>query len=635
MMDYHEHNQEKKLPVPSKVRFLISIFLLCIVAFYILIKFAEIMLNDSSQSQSVTTNTFQERGPILDRNGRILALQTRLGNITLWKPEMKDLDILSHELEAITGIPANELAVSISESRADFVYIQKRVDQSVIKAVETAKADGELRGVGIEPVLGRIYPEKNLASQIIGFVGDDADTGLAGIEYAFESELAPQNSSTGNRIGGSQVILTIDSNVQYILEEIAEKTLTENKAEAVMLIAMNPKSGDILGSASLPSFDPNDIRNSDEMSRMDRSAIWAYEPGSVFKVFSLAALMDSGSIDENTIFNCNGRYERTTNTGETITIRCLGSHGNVTAREIMIYSCNAGAAYAADTLSSSQFYQSMRNFGFGARTFAGNSGETAGVFRAPERWSARSKPTIAMGQEISVSAYQMVQAASAIANEGMLVHPKIVSRIISNDGKVIKTYNNGDPERIINGETSRAIRRYMEDVTLNIGTGWRANVEDISLAVKTGTAQLINPETGAYSDTDFIASCIALLPAENPSLILYIAIVKPQGSSYLGGRIAAPPIREAAESLIDYIGIPRGRNPQVSHTGTITVNPEVSAEIGENMPDFAGFSKRQLMPLLMREDLHVEIRGDGWVVRQNPQPGTPLNSGDSIILELE
>ncbi len=628
-MTYNEHNQPKK--PPSKIRFLIFISLLCLAGLYILVRYALIMLDPSPPVSTFARETLGERGPILDRNGRILAIQTRLGNISLWKPEMEDPDILARELEPITGISASELKDKITQSPSDFVYIQKKVDQSVIKAIQAAKAAGGLRGIGVEPVVGRIYPEKNLASQIIGFVGDDADVGLAGIEYAFESELSPREGSPG----GSQVILTIDGNVQHILEEIAGKTLRENEADSVMLIAMDPRTGDILGSASLPDFDPNDIRSSNDKSRMDRPAVWSYEPGSVFKVFSMAALMDSGTIHEHTVFNCNGRYERTTSTGEKITIRCLGSHGPVTAREIIIYSCNAGAAYAADTLGSDQFYYMLRKFGFGARTLAGNPGETAGFFRPADRWSARSKPTIAMGQEIAVSALQMIQGATAIANDGILVHPKVVSRIISNDGKLVKTYDNGDPERILSSETARAMRRYMKDVTLDIGTGWRANVEDLSLAVKTGTAQLIDPSTGTYSDKDFIASCIALLPADNPSLILYIAIVKPQGASYLGGRIAAPPIREAAEALIDYLGIPRGRNPQVSHSGSLSIDPGVPAVVGEIMPDFRGYSKKQLIPLLMRDDLLVDIRGDGWVKRQTPLPGTPLNPGDSIVLELE
>jgi cell division protein FtsI (penicillin-binding protein 3) len=175
----------------------------------------------------------------------------------------------------------------------------------------------------------------------------------------------------------------------------------------------------------------------------------------------------------------------------------------------------------------------------------------------------------------------------------------------------------------------------MMDVTSNIGTGWRANVEDLSLAVKTGTAQLIDPETNTYSATDFIASCIALLPAESPSLVLYLAIIKPQGSSYLGGRIAAPPIREAAEALINYLGIPRGRNPQRIHSGEISLPSIHYPAVNEYVPNFTGVAKRLLQPLLVREDLRFRVTGNGWVVRQSPAPGTPLTRNTVIYLELE
>jgi cell division protein FtsI (penicillin-binding protein 3) len=179
------------------------------------------------------------------------------------------------------------------------------------------------------------------------------------------------------------------------------------------------------------------------------------------------------------------------------------------------------------------------------------------------------------------------------------------------------------------------MRSYMMDVTSSIGTGWRANVEDLSLAVKTGTAQIIDPKTGAYSSTDFIASCIAMLPAENPSLVLYLVIVKPQGASYLGGRIAAPPIREAAEALINYLGIPRGRNPQISHSGALSIPALPYPAVNETVPNFTGVAKRLLIPLLLRDDLQMQIYGDGWVVRQSPAPGTPITPDTVIILELE
>ncbi|QQO08324.1 penicillin-binding protein [Breznakiella homolactica] len=616
-------------PPPSKKRFIIFASMLALAALYIVVRYVVVMVNPPDTNPFGPRRSFVERGPILDRNGRILAIQTRLGNITLWKPEADDMETLIRELSPVLETPPEVLRDTIEFSYSDFVYLKRRADQSTVKAVEEAKAEGRLRGVGIEPIVGRIYPEKNLASQIIGFVGDD-NTGLAGIEYAFDQQLGPNDGSPG----GSQIILTIDANVQHILEEIARKTYTENEAEAVMLMAMDPRSGEILGSASIPDFDPNDIRASDERSRMDRPAIWAYEPGSVFKIFSLAALMDSGAIRGNTVFTCNGRYERVTNLGERITIRCLGSHGPVTARDIIIYSCNAGAAYAADRLDAASFYQGLRNFGFGGRTGAGAPGETAGFLRPVERWSERSKPTITMGQEIAVSALQMVQAASAIANDGILIPPKIVSRIVSPDGRSVRPYESGQAVRILDSETAQAIRSYMVDVTSGIGTGWRANVEDLSLAVKTGTAQLIDSSTGAYSDEDFIASCIALLPAESPSLVLYLVIVKPK-SEYLGGRIAAPPIREAAEALVDYLGIPRGRNPQISHSGEVSITANPAAAIGETMPDLTGYSKRQLLPLILREDIRVEVIGDGWVRRQNPPAGTPVSPGDTVTLELE
>jgi cell division protein FtsI (penicillin-binding protein 3) len=474
-----------------------------------------------------------------------------------------------------------------------------------------------------------------LAAQIIGFAGDE-NTGLGGIEYAFEEELAPKGpgSTGGTRIGGNQIFLTIEVNVQYILESIAGQIMKDSRAESVMFMAMDPRSGDILGSASLPGFDPNDFRNSNENSRMDRPAIWAYEPGSVFKILSLSALMDSGAISGNTVFTCNGHYERVTSRGERITINCLAAHGRVSARDIIVYSCNAGAAYAADHLGAVPFYSLLRDFGFGARTGAGNPGETAGFLRSSERWSDRSKPTISMGQELAVSALQMLQAASAVANDGIMTPPRIVSRIVSADGKISRNYSAGESRRVLKAETARAMRSYMMDVTSSIGTGWRANVEDLSLAVKTGTAQIINPQTRAYSSTDFIASCIALLPAEAPSLILYLVIVKPQGE-FLGGRIAAPPIREASEALINYLGIPRGRNPQITHTGAVSIPSVPYPVVDGTVPDFTGVSKRQLLPLLLRDDLTFQLSGDGWVVRQSPAPGTALAPDTVIVLEFE
>ncbi|GHV28861.1 penicillin-binding protein [Spirochaetia bacterium] len=628
-----ENQAKPLLEAERKKRFIIFITIFALLSIAVLVHYAILMLGPSDPAGLPSSRPFVERGPILDRNGRVLALQTRLGNVTVWRPDVVDREILSRDLALILGLPAVTIESRIATSPSDFIYLKKQVEQSTIREIENLKAEGRLRGVGVEAIVGRIYPEKRLASQIIGFVGNENNNGLAGIEYALESELSPpQVKASGG--SGNQVFLTIDENVQHILEDIGERVRKENQAEAVLFLAMDPRTGDILGSASLPDFDPNDINSSDESSRMDRPAIWAYEPGSVFKVFSMAALLDSEAISDNTVFVCNGRYERVTNRGERVVINCLDTHGPVTARDIIIKSCNAGAAYAADKIGAEDFFGLLHNFGFGARTGAGTPGESAGYLLPPANWDGGTKPTISMGQAISVSALQMVQAASALANDGVLVSPRLISRIVSPKGEVLRSYQAVQGRRILKPETAWALRSYMVDVTSDIGTGWRANIRDLSLAVKTGTAQMIDPKTRAYSQTDFIASCIALLPAENPSLILYIAIVKPRGD-FLGGRIAAPPIREAAEALVDYLGIPRGRNPQVSHSGSISLPPVLNPVVDTVVPNFGGYSKRELLPLLFREDLHITITGEGWVRRQSPPPGTPLNADTVIILELE
>jgi cell division protein FtsI (penicillin-binding protein 3) len=241
-----------------------------------------------------------------------------------------------------------------------------------------------------------------------------------------------------------------------------------------------------------------------------------------------------------------------------------------------------------------------------------------------------------MGQEIAVSALQMLQAATAVANDGLLVQPRVVSMIRSDDGQTERAFATSVPKRVFKAETAKAIRSYMADVTsAESGIAWRATMEDLSMSVKTGTAQMIDPLTNAYSETDYIASCIAMLPAESPSLILYMVIVKPQSGSYYGSRIAAPRIREAAEALVDYLGIPRGKNQQLNHSGSILLENTAALVIDGVVPNFSGYSKRELMPLLLRDDLRIELNGDGWVRYQNPSAGTPLTPDTIITLELE
>jgi cell division protein FtsI (penicillin-binding protein 3) len=307
----------------------------------------------------------------------------------------------------------------------------------------------------------------------------------------------------------------------------------------------------------------------------------------------------------------------------------------VNIERILEFSCNAGAAYAADRVEKVDFYDRLRGFGFGSRTGLVVPSETPGVLASPETWSLRSKPTIGMGQEIFVSAVQMVAAATAIANGGILMKPYVVRRALERDGSIAYANEPQAVRRAVSAETAAAILADMEAVSGEAGTGKRAKVADIRMAVKTGTAQMIDPETQRYSEKDYIASTLAIFPADAPRAIVYLAIVKPSlGPSYYGGRIAAPLVKEAADAVLNVRGIARGANPTVSHPGAVTLPPVVPVAIGEVMPDLTGVPKRLLMPLLARKDINVRMSGEGYVVSQSPSPGAAVANGAELVLEF-
>lgn len=602
----------------------------------VLVSYGMIMLKPFSQPlPSVIT---RERGAILDRNGKILAIQTTVYNLSVTPSAVKDVDNCAKILSPIIGISAEKIADQINQvkddPKKDFLYLKKRINQAEHDEIADAVQSCNLYGLRMEKTVSRSYPENSLAAQLIGFMGDDG-TGLSGIEYSCQSVLAPPEDITKVNTYGKNVLLTIDSNLQFKLEQIAGKAMEDTQAESLMLVAAEAKTGEILSYISLPAPNLNYYRSSSPEEQMNRPAMYAYEPGSVFKIFSVASFLDAGVITPDETFLCDGVFEIKTANGEHIRMTCLEHHGLLTARGALQYSCNDALAQMSQKINSEYFLQQLRDFGFGSKTGIELPGETKGSVKntTDKLWSGRSKPTISIGQEISVSALQMVQAATAVANGGKPVQLTVISKIVDKNGNTVFQHVPQEKEPVISKKTADYILSCME-TTAVAGTGSRANIGDVSIGVKTGTAQMLDPEKGGYSDTDFLSNCVAVFPVEDPEIILYIVITKAKGETY-AGRIVAPVIHEAANAIIDYLGLQRSSAVSLRHSGKIEIPVDKPIVIEKVIPDFTGYPKRMLTGLLDRKDLNIVIKGEGWVVSQNPPPGTPVRENMVIELNLE
>ena len=424
----------------SKFRLCIVFSLFGILALYILIVFGKLCF--TSVENNIEKKIETERGSILDVTGKPLAVSAKFYHVGV-KPSY--IESYKEELAECLSEPLKttkeELLSIIDNAPSDFVYLKKRITESECDYVKYVLRENDLGGVSFDELVGRVYPENALASQVVGFMGD-AGTGLSGIEYSMQSVLAPEVQivdkayDSHNNGKGKNVYLTIDSNLQYKLEKIANEAMENTGAESLMLIAAEAKTGEILSYISLPAANLNEYQYSSQEERTDRPAVLAYEPGSVFKIFSVASFIESGAISENDRFLCDGRCEIIGPSGEKAVITCLDHHGWLTAREALQYSCNDVLAQMSQKIDSELFLRYIRNFGFGARTEIQLPGETRGSVKttSDKLWSIRSKPTISIGQEISVSALQMVQATTALTNGGavpaQIAHAVLLQRAL-------------------------------------------------------------------------------------------------------------------------------------------------------------------------------------------------------------
>ena len=600
---------------------------------YVLVLYAKLAF--TPVSSIVSSAPPVQRGSIVDRNGKPLAVQTNFYHVGVTPHLVRNKAQFADDVSGPLGMESSDIMRILEQnSAASFVYLKKKITQTAyaeLKKITDAKG---YVYVNYDRIPGRIYPENALASQLIGYMGDDGK-GLAGIEYSMQSYLQPsEKDGNAKESQEKNVYLTIDANLQYKLEEIARDTMRTTQAESMMLIAADAKNGEILSYISLPSANLNEYSYASVAETVDRPAMEAYEPGSVFKIFTVSVACDQGLIRPDDSFLCDGMYERRIKGGEAVRIKCLDRHGWLTARDALKYSCNDVLGQISDRISDDDFIAKIRALGFGQRTEIELPGETYGSVKDSDSalWSVRSKPTIAIGQEISVSALQMVQAATAIANKGIPLKLTLVKRITNKDGSVFYEHTTVPKERVLKQSTAEYVLSCME-TTATSGTGSRARLNDISLGVKTGTAQMAS-KSGGYSTTDFLSNCMAIFPVEDPQIILYIVVEKAKGETY-AGRIVAPVIAKAADEIIDYLGMSRGDAASLEHSGKISISAARPIILGKKLPDFTGLSKRDIMNLVNSNGIQVKINGSGWVKSQNPAPGTPVSENMIIELNLE
>ena len=624
---------------PSRVRIRILMAISIAVALVIFIRFAFIMLSPSKKaSVSNRTPAVAERGSIVDRNGRLIALQTRLYSVTAWKPEIDDPVKIGNLLGAILDMESSSISQMLADNRASrFVFIKRQVTPTQSNKVRRLIEEGELSGISLQEELGRHYPMKELAAPLIGYVGID-NIGLDGLEYSFNRVLIPGSvTAEVDRIYGNSVHLTLDMNVQFLVENIAQEAWENFSPDSMMIMILDAKTAEILAWVSRPAYDPNTFAQSSQNQRINRPLAIAYEPGSVFKVFSWSILLDMGAVSSDDEFRTASGYEPETFTRYGIPpITDIHNYGILSLREALILSSNVAIANASENISDTDFYRSLKNFGFGNPTGLPLSGESHGLLNPVSGWSVRSKPTIAIGQEVGVSAIQVAAAATTLANGGILLRPRIVSKVVAADGSLVKEYPRNPVREVISPKTAKMMLNLMEQTVISpLGTSHKAAVPGLRISAKSGTAQITDPETGQYSPDRFLSSVLGLFPTDDPQLIVYIVLENPRRVSIFGAQTAAPMLKEIAQTLAPLYRIPLADNTVLEHSGQVRTDNPKPLPLGEELHDLTGYSKRMLLPYLKRDDISWTIRGKGWVVFQFPPPGTPIESGMNIYLELK
>ncbi len=512
------------------------------------------------RQQNRTIPVEPRRGNILDRNGHPLAMSIDVDSVFAVPSEIHDPENTAALLGKVLNLDPQEIVARIEASR-NFAYIARKVDADTADRIRELN----LRGIYFRKEPKRFYPDRELAAQVLGYVGMD-DEGLGGLERVFDDDLrgipgkelisVDARRKWFSRVEkppdpGQNLVLTIDQTIQYIAERELARGMEDTKAIAGTVIVQNPRTGEILALANRPTFNPNLFNDVPQESLKDRAVSDVYEPGSVFKIVTYSAAFDQHLVKPDDKIDCqHGSIDVFG-----MKIRDHESLGVITIAEALAHSSDVAAIKVGIRLGDERLYHYIREFGFGAQTGIELPGETRGLTKPVNRWSKVSIGAISMGQEIGVSPIQVISMISTIANDGIYTPPRIVAGELPPDGAPQPVvFRPAQQHRVVTAMTAAQMKKMMEGVVL-FGTARRAILNGYSSAGKTGTAQKVDPATGAYSKTKYVASFIGFAPVNNPAVTIAVILDSPIGL-HQGGQVSAPVFKRIAEQVLEYMHVP-------------------------------------------------------------------------------
>ncbi|MGH2989354.1 MAG: peptidoglycan D,D-transpeptidase FtsI family protein [Solirubrobacterales bacterium] len=507
----------------------------------------------SQQTETVTVPGF--RGRILGRDGEQLAVSEDAATIFATPYQVRDPADAARRLGELLDVPSDDLLDALSDRESGFTYLEKEVD--VLTAERVRKLD--IEGVGILPDSRRVYPEGKLASQVIGAVGTE-NQGLTGLESSYQDVLGGADGEakvTRDALGdtieretvsggtaGEDLKLTIDTELQRRTEEVLAEIGTTYDPAAATVVAMDPRTAEVLALANWPAVDPTDLADASAEELANHSTGFTYEPGSTFKAFTVGAALEDDVVSPSTMFELPPTIQ--------VADRVIGEshprgHVTLSAADILAQSSNVGAVKIGLEVGSERFDHWVRRFGFGEPTGIEYPAEERGILAPVDEYSGSTLGNMAIGQGLSVTPIQMAAGYAAIANGGTLRQPRLVTRA---GGERVDAPAG---ERVMSPRTSASLREMLEGVLAPGGTAAEVKVPGYTLGGKTGTSE--KAEDGGYSESRFVASFVGFAPATDPGLLVAIVVDEPEGS-YYGGDVAAPAFGEIATFALPHLGIP-------------------------------------------------------------------------------